>query len=141
MSATTGRYLTADGVLVTLGQRVWTNDLRAGTVVALAVHDEMNMNIDSPQYGDVTVWHHVLEDGKEVAALCDGSRIATRHPFTREAPPEVPPGFAEKTYTIRVRTTEQDKDLLETDATLHLIRRATHGGAIRLLWGQEGQVT
>lgn len=61
---------TADGVQITLGLRVWTNDLDRATVVA------------PPRYGDG--WWEVLTDGRERPDILDGSRMGTRHPSTRE---------------------------------------------------------
>lgn len=70
------RWRTADGVPITDGLVVWTNDLRPA-VVALSESDH-----DRPHWDG---WFQVLElDGHP--HLCNGERMAVRHPFTREAP-------------------------------------------------------
>jgi hypothetical protein len=64
---------TADGVPVTVGLRVWTNDLDRGTVIGPANHPNPYES----------VWYDV-DTGRGRPVLQDGSRMATRHPVTRE---------------------------------------------------------
>ncbi len=61
--------LTANDVPITVGLRVFTNNLDLGTVVAL--------NPDG--------WHDVAVDGhRGLPNRFNGERLTTRHPFTKE---------------------------------------------------------
>lgn len=59
---------TANNVEIKIGLRVFTNDLRLGTVVRL--------NNDG--------WHDVLEDGSNFPRSFNGERMTTVNPFTHE---------------------------------------------------------
>jgi hypothetical protein len=62
---------TANGVPITVGLRVFTNNLDRGTVVAL--------NADG--------WHDVRVDGtRGLPDRFNGERLTTRHPFSGEIP-------------------------------------------------------
>lgn len=64
---------TADGVLITDGLRVWTNDLKPGAVILASAWKESNG----------VVWFHIrMDDGEK--GMADGERMATVHPFTRK---------------------------------------------------------
>lgn len=75
---------TADGVEITHGLRVWTNDLEAGFVDLESgwggrpAYSETNHNT-----GHVEWWFDVKLD-KGGHKLMSESRVATRHPSTRE---------------------------------------------------------
>lgn len=59
---------TADGVTIVVGLRVFTNDLKLGTVTSLE--------------GDG--WHEVTTDEPGHSGRFNGERLTTRHPYTRE---------------------------------------------------------
>lgn len=78
---------TADGVLITHGLRVWTNDLEKGSVdLKHPVHWEENQNPGHPDFGKKKPWFRVVLDrnpsGRGVEMSPD--RVVTRHPGTRE---------------------------------------------------------
>lgn len=60
---------TANGVPVTVGLRVWTNDLERGTVVGPAPYPNPYES----------VWYDVLTERGRV--MQDGQRMTTRHPM------------------------------------------------------------
>lgn len=57
---------TANGIEIVVGLRVWTNDLKLGTVVKI--------NPDG--------WHDVESDEPGYGGGFNGERLTTRHPFT-----------------------------------------------------------
>ena len=59
---------TADGVTITVGLRVFTNDLKLGTVTALGADG----------------WHDVESDLPGYSGSFNGERLTTRNPFTHE---------------------------------------------------------
>lgn len=61
-------FFTANGVEITVGLRVFTNDLKLGTVVKL--------NADG--------WHDVESDVPGYGGRFNGERLTTRNPFTFE---------------------------------------------------------
>lgn len=61
-------HFTANGVEVRVGLRVFTNDLKLGTVVALADDG----------------WHEVVTDEQGYSGRFNGERLTTRNPFTLE---------------------------------------------------------
>jgi len=79
MNNATGR--TADGFDLRDGMRVWTNDLRAGTV-----------NLSAAFVEGHELWFDVLEDGRTVSDLVSESRVCVRHPFTGEPAPAASSG-------------------------------------------------
>jgi hypothetical protein len=78
---TDARFRTDDGVLIVDGLRVWDNGLNAGTV-AFA---ETGRSYATCWNG----WFRVRRD-KGGHSLMDRQRLSTRHPFTGQAPPQVP---------------------------------------------------
>lgn len=80
---TDARFLTGDRVPVRItdGLRVWDNDLRSGAV------DFAETGRMSRLYWDG--WFYVRRDDGKGWDLVNGERMAVRHPFTREAPPEL----------------------------------------------------
>jgi hypothetical protein len=62
---------TANGVPITPGLRVWTNDLELGTVLGPISHP-------NPYEA---VWYDV-DTGRGRPVMQDGSRMSTRHPVT-----------------------------------------------------------
>ncbi|MFA5709320.1 hypothetical protein [Mycolicibacterium sp.] len=76
------RVLTADRVEIVDGLRVWTNDLETGTI-SLA-DAEYEWNGSERRY---VLWFKVIRDDRpgERGVLQSDDRVATRHPFTREA--------------------------------------------------------
>ena len=86
MTTSQPTHKTADGYDVLAGVAYWDNSLRIVTVTRVASYSETNRNQDSSQYGVTTWWHDTT------GGMCDGSRLAKRHPFTgqlAEAPSEV----------------------------------------------------
>lgn len=59
---------TADGVPITVGLRVFNNNLELGTVTELADDG----------------WHGVMVDGRDWLTRFNGERLTTRHPSTGE---------------------------------------------------------
>lgn len=57
---------TANGVEITVGLRVWTNDLKLGTVTRISADG----------------WHDVRCDEPGYSGGFDGQRLTTSHPFT-----------------------------------------------------------
>lgn len=57
---------TANGVPIVTGLRVFTNDLKVGTVIALAADG----------------WHRVITDEQGFSGSFNGERLTTVHPFT-----------------------------------------------------------
>ena len=73
MSRLSRTPMTANGVEIVAGLRVWTNDMRKATVQSLdSAFQELNDEI----------WFDVVEDGKQHRTLCSETRCTTRHPGT-----------------------------------------------------------
>ena len=76
------RVLTADGVVITEGLRVWTNNLEAG-VISLA---DADFEWHGPEERYV-LWFRVVRDDmpNDRGHLQSDDRVATRHPFSGKA--------------------------------------------------------
>ena len=76
------RVLTADGVEITEGLRVWTNNLEAG-VISL---ENADFEWHGPEQRYV-LWFRVIRDDmpNDRGHLQSDDRVATRHPFTGKA--------------------------------------------------------
>lgn len=68
-----GADRTADGVLITEGLRVWTNDLERGHISLAEAGYETNQNT-----GDKTLWFHVIRRLGDRGVLQSSDRVATR---------------------------------------------------------------
>jgi hypothetical protein len=68
-----GTDRTADGVLITEGLRVWTNDLERGHISLAEAGYETNQNT-----GDKTLWFHVIRRPGDRGVLQSSDRVATR---------------------------------------------------------------
>jgi hypothetical protein len=80
------KWLTANGVRVVDGLRVWDYDLKSGTVdFAKTFGDHFQPGVS---YWDG--WFYVLVDGDGRHSLMNGDRMTTVHPFTRQPPPDQP---------------------------------------------------
>lgn len=74
------RVLTADGVAIVEGLRVWTNDLDNGAVTLTAAHFEWHGVEDR-----YVLWFRVIRDKfpGEDGVMQSDDRVATRNPFDR----------------------------------------------------------
>lgn len=72
---------TANGVTITHGLRVFTNDMETGTVDLEYEDAEPETNQNN---GHVEWWFYVNRDNGRGHKLMSESRVATRHPFTGE---------------------------------------------------------
>jgi hypothetical protein len=75
------RVLTADGVEIIEGLRVWTNDLTTGVIDLTEAEYELNHNT-----GEYTLWFRVKLDAasNDRGVLQSEDRVATKNPFTGE---------------------------------------------------------
>lgn len=76
------QVLTADGVVITEGLRVWTNNLDAGVISLKGADFEWH----GPEQRYV-LWFRVLRDDmpNDHGLLQSDDRVATRHPFSGKA--------------------------------------------------------
>lgn len=73
------QVLTADGVPITDGLRVWTNDLESGVITL----DHADFEWHGPEERYV-LWFRVIRDDMpdDRGCLQSDHRVATRHPFS-----------------------------------------------------------